>query len=127
MRFENAETRRAAAKMGEALNVMESVRSIVFKESENLEGSATKIEGYDFNKGVNYAELFKSMASTGFQAANLGDAIQIVNQMVSFHFFLQLSLESFIALCKIIIFQYLRFNIFFPVNLDLLLLALFTE
>ncbi|XP_009593850.1 deoxyhypusine synthase isoform X1 [Nicotiana tomentosiformis] len=68
--------------MGEALNVMESVRSIVFKESENLEGSATKIEGYDFNKGVNYAELFKSMASTGFQAANLGDAIQIVNQML---------------------------------------------
>ncbi|OIS99403.1 PREDICTED: deoxyhypusine synthase [Nicotiana attenuata] len=68
--------------MGEALNVMESVRSVVFKESENLEGSATKIEGYDFNKGVNYAELFKSMASTGFQAANLGDAIQIVNQML---------------------------------------------
>ncbi|XP_016460259.2 deoxyhypusine synthase-like isoform X1 [Nicotiana tabacum] len=68
--------------MGEALNVMESVRSVVFKESENLEGSATKVEGYDFNKGVNYAELFKSMASTGFQAANLGDAIQIVNQML---------------------------------------------
>lgn len=70
--------------MGEALkdNIMDSVRSIVFKESENLQGSCTKIEGYDFNKGVNYAELFKSMVSTGFQASNLGDAIEIVNQML---------------------------------------------
>lgn len=66
-------------------NLMESVRSAVLKESsEDLEGSCTKIVGYDFNKGVNYAELIKSMVSTGFQASNLGDAIAIVNQMVRF-------------------------------------------
>ncbi|KAH7850987.1 hypothetical protein Vadar_005605 [Vaccinium darrowii] len=46
----------------------------------NLQGS--KIEGYDFNQGVNYSELLRSMVSTGFQASNLGDAIQVVNQMV---------------------------------------------
>ncbi|TMW83359.1 hypothetical protein EJD97_001940 [Solanum chilense] len=65
-------------------NMMESVRSAVLKESsEDLEGSCTKIVGYDFNKGVNYSELIKSMVSTGFQASNLGDAIDIVNQMLN--------------------------------------------
>lgn len=64
-------------------NFLDSVRSVVFKESETLEGLSTKIEGYDFNRGVNYSELLNSMVSTGFQASNLGDAIQVVNQMVS--------------------------------------------
>ncbi|KAL0410548.1 UNVERIFIED_CONTAM: Deoxyhypusine synthase [Sesamum latifolium] len=70
--------------MGEAMKdtLPESVRSVVFKESERLDGACPKIEGYDFNKGVNYHELFKSMAFTGFQASNLGDAIQLVNEML---------------------------------------------
>ncbi|KAH0701160.1 hypothetical protein KY284_015375 [Solanum tuberosum] len=82
--------------MGEALkdNIMDSVRSVVFKESENLEGSCTKIEGYDFNKGVNYAELIKSMVSTGFQASNLGDAIEIVNQMLDWRLSHELPMED---------------------------------
>ncbi|XP_049384239.1 deoxyhypusine synthase isoform X2 [Solanum stenotomum] len=82
--------------MGEALkdNIMGSVRSVVFKESENLEGSCTKIEGYDFNKGVNYAELIKSMVSTGFQASNLGDAIEIVNQMLDWRLSHELPTED---------------------------------
>ncbi|NP_001234495.1 deoxyhypusine synthase [Solanum lycopersicum] len=82
--------------MGEALkySIMDSVRSVVFKESENLEGSCTKIEGYDFNKGVNYAELIKSMVSTGFQASNLGDAIAIVNQMLDWRLSHELPTED---------------------------------
>nr|AWH67716.1 deoxyhypusine synthase [Amsonia hubrichtii] len=70
--------------MGEAMkdNLLDSVRSVVFKESETLEGTCRKIEGYDFNKGVDYRELLKSMVSTGFQASNLGDAIDVVNQML---------------------------------------------
>ncbi|GAY50437.1 Deoxyhypusine synthase [Citrus sinensis] len=63
-------------------NVMASVHSTVFKESESLEGKGTKIEGYDFNQGVNYSQLLKSMVSTGFQASNFGDAIEVVNQML---------------------------------------------
>ncbi|MED6222553.1 hypothetical protein PIB30_065514 [Stylosanthes scabra] len=71
--------------MGEAKqdnDVLSSVYSTVFKESENLEGKCTKIEGYDFNQGVNYHQLLKSMVTTGFQASNLGDAIQLTNQML---------------------------------------------
>ncbi|KAJ9676744.1 hypothetical protein PVL29_021985 [Vitis rotundifolia] len=63
-------------------NFLSSVRSVVFKESNSLEGACTKIEGYDFNAGVDYSQLLKSMVSTGFQASNLGDAIQVVNQML---------------------------------------------
>ncbi|KAK1385416.1 Deoxyhypusine synthase [Heracleum sosnowskyi] len=63
-------------------NIMDSVRETVFKQSENLEDSCCKIEGYDFNKGVDYHQLLSSMLSTGFQASNLGEAIQVVNQML---------------------------------------------
>ncbi|KAJ1421058.1 DHS-like NAD/FAD-binding domain superfamily [Sesbania bispinosa] len=71
--------------MGEAKEddmVIASVHSTVFKESENLDGKCLQIEGYDFNRGVNYPQLLKSMLTTGFQASNLGDAIQVVNQML---------------------------------------------
>uniref|UniRef100_A0A803MIL6 Uncharacterized protein n=1 Tax=Chenopodium quinoa TaxID=63459 RepID=A0A803MIL6_CHEQI len=61
---------------------MASFHSMVFKESESLEGKCIKIEGYDFNQGVNYPKLLKSFVSTGFQASNLGDAIDVVNQML---------------------------------------------
>ncbi|GFS43287.1 deoxyhypusine synthase [Actinidia rufa] len=77
--------------------VLDSVRSVVFKESETLEGSSTKIKGYDFNRGVNYSELLKSMISTGFQASNLGDAIQVVNQMLDW----RLSDESLTEDCSV--------------------------
>ncbi|KAI5385283.1 deoxyhypusine synthase [Lathyrus oleraceus] len=62
--------------------VIASVHSTVFKESENLHGKCLQIEGYDFNRGVDYQNLLKSMLTTGFQASNLGDAIQVVNQML---------------------------------------------
>ncbi|CAN1268769.1 Deoxyhypusine synthase [Linum perenne] len=63
-------------------NLPSSVHATVFKESESLEGKSHKIQGYDFNQGVDYPQLLKSMLSTGFQASNLGDAISVVNQMV---------------------------------------------
>ncbi|CAI0418488.1 unnamed protein product, partial [Linum tenue] len=59
-----------------------SVHATVFKQSESLEGKGHEIKGYDFNQGVDYPQLLKSMVSTGFQASNLGDAISVVNQML---------------------------------------------
>jgi len=55
--------------------VMSSVHSTVFKESENLAGKCLQIEGYDFNRGVDYQQLLKSMVTTGFQASNLGESL----------------------------------------------------
>ncbi|XP_071696567.1 deoxyhypusine synthase isoform X1 [Rutidosis leptorrhynchoides] len=72
--------------MGEPIkedaSVIENLRSVVFKESESLEGTCAKIQGYDFNNGINYSRILKSLISTGFQASNLGDAIETVNQML---------------------------------------------
>ncbi|KAF5774092.1 putative deoxyhypusine synthase [Helianthus annuus] len=66
----------------EAAGLIKNLRSVVFKESENLQGVYTKINSYDFNHGVYYPHLLKSFVSTGFQASNLAEAIHIVNQMV---------------------------------------------
>ena len=71
-------------------DIMASVHSTVFKESETLEGKCIKIEGYDFNQGVDYSRLLKSFISTGFQASNLGEAIEVVNQMVGAIFVVEL-------------------------------------
>ncbi|KAI4380377.1 hypothetical protein MLD38_006575 [Melastoma candidum] len=70
--------------MGDAKkdNILESVHGFVFKESEDLADKCAKIEGYDFNRGVNHREIMRSLGSTGFQASNLWDAIEIVNQML---------------------------------------------
>ncbi|KAJ6223770.1 hypothetical protein RDWZM_002315 [Blomia tropicalis] len=42
----------------------------------------TPVSGYDFNKGINYSELFKSYTTTGFQATNFGRAIEEIELML---------------------------------------------
>jgi len=66
------------------VEALEGVRSIVLKPSESLDESRfTRIAGADFNDpGLGLEGLLASLASTGFQASHLGDAIDVVNQMV---------------------------------------------
>lgn len=61
--------------------LIEKSKSVVFKKSESLEG--IKVEGYDFGNGLDVSQILKSLGPTGIQASNLGDAIEIVKQMVS--------------------------------------------
>jgi deoxyhypusine synthase len=65
-------------------DALEDVRSILLKPSERLDDKRfTRIAGADFDDAsLGLAELLASLASTGFQASNLGDAIDVVNQMV---------------------------------------------
>ncbi|KAI3742097.1 hypothetical protein L1987_59777 [Smallanthus sonchifolius] len=72
----------AISNMAKESEMIENARSAIFKESESLEGVCAKIYGYDFNKGVNYSQIVKSLISTGFQASCLGEAIETVNQML---------------------------------------------
>lgn len=51
--------------------------------SKSKELNSATVKGYDFNEGVNYENLMKSFATTGFQASHLGKAIDIVNEMIS--------------------------------------------
>lgn len=53
----------------------------VLKHSSALPESA-KVQGYDFNRGVDYQELLEAFGTTGFQATNFGRAVQQVNAMV---------------------------------------------
>ena len=41
------------------------------------------VKGYDLNEGVDYNKIFASFKNTGFQASNLGDAIDRVNEMIN--------------------------------------------
>ncbi|KAL0271728.1 UNVERIFIED_CONTAM: hypothetical protein PYX00_008723 [Menopon gallinae] len=57
-------------------------KDAVFCESKSLPDGTPVIEGYDWNKGINYHELFKSYKTTGFQATNLASAIDEINKML---------------------------------------------
>ena len=49
------------------------------------DGSQT-VRGYDFNKGVDYHQMFQSFVRTGFQATNVGKSIEEINRMVSIRY-----------------------------------------
>ncbi|RNA11625.1 deoxyhypusine synthase-like [Brachionus plicatilis] len=42
----------------------------------------SEVKGYDFNQGVNYDRILSTYVHTGFQASNLGKAINEVNRMI---------------------------------------------
>ena len=42
-----------------------------------------EVRGYDFNKGLDYEQVFKTFIHTGFQATALGQSIDIVNHMLN--------------------------------------------
>ena len=67
-------------------------RENLLRDSEEISG--IKIEGYDFNNGVDYAKIIKSFGSTGFQASHLSRAIEIVNKMISEEAFIFLGYTS---------------------------------
>lgn len=48
---------------------------------ESSEPSGMKVEGYDFDSGVDWNGLIDSFASTGFQATQLSRAIEIIDKM----------------------------------------------
>jgi len=41
-----------------------------------------EVKGYDLNQGLNYTKMWQTLSNTGFQATNLGKAIDRVNQMI---------------------------------------------
>ena len=67
-------------------------RENLLRDSEEIAG--TKIEGYDFNNGVDYSKIIESFGSMGFQASHLSKAIEIVNKMISEEAFIFLGYTS---------------------------------
>ena len=56
--------------------------SAVLVGSERMADDAVRVRGYDFNAGVDHSALLASLLQTGFQATNLGLAIDQVRRMV---------------------------------------------
>lgn len=54
-------------------------RENILRESEEVDGIS--VQGYDFDKSVDFSKLIDSFASTGFQATHLSRAIGIINKM----------------------------------------------
>ncbi|MEK6846822.1 MAG: deoxyhypusine synthase [Nanoarchaeota archaeon] len=57
-----------------------AARENLLRNSEEPVG--LKIEGYDFNNGINYEEIVKSFESSGFQATQLSKAISITRKII---------------------------------------------
>jgi hypothetical protein len=59
----------------------------VLKPSEAVPDDATQVEGIDFNKYANRSitidELVSGMSNMGFQATSVGEAVRIIDDMVS--------------------------------------------
>ncbi len=53
-----------------------------FVQSDTLQCKEI-VKGYDFNKGINYSEMFGSYTNMGFQATALGKSIGIINKMIN--------------------------------------------
>ncbi len=54
-------------------------RKNILRGSQEISG--IKIEGYDFNKGVNWNKIIDSFSRTGFQASQLAKAIELIKKM----------------------------------------------
>jgi len=57
----------------------QEARKNLLRASEEAEGE--KVEGYNFDSGVNFKEIIKSLERTGFQATNLSRACEIIKKM----------------------------------------------
>lgn len=62
----------------------EIAKDAVLKRSERIPEDTPQVHGYDFNQGIDYSKLLESYVHTGFQATNLGLAINEINKMVCF-------------------------------------------
>ncbi|KAL5012532.1 hypothetical protein ScPMuIL_011083 [Solemya velum] len=54
----------------------------VMVQSESMPVGSETVQGYDFNKGVDYHALLQSYTRSGFQATNFGKAIEEINKMI---------------------------------------------
>lgn len=57
-------------------------KDAVFQRSECLPKATPLVRGYDWNRGINYGELFESYKFAGFQATNFGKAVDEINEML---------------------------------------------
>jgi deoxyhypusine synthase len=55
----------------------------VLVQSQQMPEGSVKVQGYDFNNGINHHALLQSYLTSGFQATNFGLAVEQINAMIS--------------------------------------------
>lgn len=77
----------AAANHDSALHAPTGATDAVLKPSEPVPAGSRPVQGIDFNdyaqRAMTVEELVGGMASMGFQATSVGEAVRIINDMVS--------------------------------------------
>lgn len=63
-------------------DIPECAKEAILVKSKELPLNTPTVQGYDWNRGINYNELFKSYKTSGFQSTNLGLAIDEINKML---------------------------------------------
>ncbi len=58
-----------------------AVQNVMIRSEKMPEGTPI-VRGYDFNAGIDYNKIFESFKCTGFQATQMGLAIEEINRMV---------------------------------------------
>jgi deoxyhypusine synthase len=61
---------------------VESVQDAVLQKTKDSSFLKEKVQGYDWNQGLNYDKLLNSYLHTGFQATNFGLAVEEINKMI---------------------------------------------
>jgi deoxyhypusine synthase len=62
--------------------ILEKLAKNVYVTSVTSIDDALPVRGYDFNKGLDYEQVFKTYLSTGFQATSVGQAIETINSAI---------------------------------------------
>ena len=63
-----------------------AAKDAVFVQSEEMPAGTQKVEDFDFNNftgPITAEQLLSGMAHMGFQASSIGEAVRIINGMVS--------------------------------------------
>ena len=61
----------------------DKLNEAVYQDCEDITKAHSEVvRGYDFNKGIDYEAMFKTYRHTGFQATNLGLAMEEINKMI---------------------------------------------
>uniref|UniRef100_A0A0R3RUN5 Deoxyhypusine synthase n=1 Tax=Elaeophora elaphi TaxID=1147741 RepID=A0A0R3RUN5_9BILA len=68
---------------GSCESIFNIAEKAVLKRSSAMPANSTVIQGYDFNKGIDYDALLECCMSTGFQASHFSQAVQEINAMLT--------------------------------------------
>ncbi|NCO17950.1 deoxyhypusine synthase [Candidatus Pacearchaeota archaeon CG09_land_8_20_14_0_10_30_9] len=74
------------------MNKENLARKNILRKSEEAEGKS--IRGYDFDNGIDYEKILDSFSTTGIQASNFSEAVNIINEMIKNKAYLYLGYTS---------------------------------